>query len=96
MSPETHLSQCLGSKVLFSADLTPSIPIPPRSTGKQAWAAESRIHLGSSNPPPTHCGQDPLLSSQYTVHVLLGNSGRKHIAKGGRQWACEIRKTGGN
>lgn len=95
MLPEIHLFHHLGVKVSSSVDLTPSALLP-LSTGRRAWAVESRIQLGISNPLPSHCGQGPFLCCLYTHYVLLGNSCRKHLAKGECQWARETSETGGN
>lgn len=51
MLPETHLSQCLSGKLRSSADLTPSVSIPPCCTGggiglqSQEFNLEAQIHL---------------------------------------------------
>lgn len=91
MSPDTHLSQCLGGKVHSPVDLTPSVP-PLSSIGRRAWSGvkDSTCKLKS---PTNSLWSRPTFMFPYTVHVLLGNSGRKHIAKGGRQWTYEMRET---
>lgn len=74
-------------------DLTHNAAFLHHSTGKRVWVGESKFNLEVQ----THLIVVKVHFYVPCIYcVLLGNQGRKHIVKGGCQWACKTRGTGGN
>lgn len=95
MPPETYLSWHLGGKVGFFVDFTPSAALlpSPQGEGLGLWSKGFNLEV------QTHHHLTVVKVHFYvpwTYCVLLGNSSRKHIVKGGCQWAHETRESESN